>query len=306
MNWPTMKALLIILFAGALVIFLINSFSRFDVDATSSPQAHTSQNQTIPEIRGYDFSDRKAPAHRLSKNLREISGLTFTTDGRLLAHGDERAIIYELDIRTGKEKKQFSVGRLTLMQDFEGIAAKKDTIFLVNSSGVLYRFPEGANGQRVSYREFRTSLDARYNVEGLAYDPATDCLLLACKGFAGAGRDQHKAVYAFSLRTYRLLPEPRFLLPLKAITQAAESKEFNPSGIERHPRTGNFFIIAANGNAIVEVTPGGKMVGISKLLKAVHKQAEGIAMAPDGTMLIANEGGGKEGYIVMYQALQKR
>jgi uncharacterized protein YjiK len=300
-----MKALLVILFAGVLMIFLINSFSRFDVDATSSPQARASQNQTIPEIRGYDFSDRKATTLRLSKNLREISGLTFTSGGRLLAHGDERAVIYELDLRTGKEKKYFSVGRLTLMQDFEGIAAKKDTIFLVNSSGVLYRFPEGANGQRVSYREFRTSLDVRYDVEGLVYDPATDCLLLACKEFSGAGRNQHKAVYAFSLRTYRLLPEPRFLLSLKTVTQAAESKEFNPSGIERHPRTGNFFIIAANGNAIVEATPDGKMVGISKLPKPVHKQAEGIAIAPDGTLVIANEGGEKEGCIVIYRPIQR-
>jgi len=259
----------------------------------------------IPAIRRYDFADHNATQYKLQKALREISGLAFTADGRLLCHGDERGVIYEIDYRTGQQKKQFSLGRSTVVQDFEGIAVKKDTLFLITSNGVLFRFREGTNGEKASYRTFRTSLDVRYDVEGLAYDANTDCLLLACKGYPGRGYDQQKAIYAFSLRTYKLQPVPRFLLRVATIILQSDKKEFNPSGIEQHPQTGNFFIIAANGSAIVEVTPRGEVIGFAELPKSVHRQPEGIAIAADGTLVIANEGGGKDATIVIYKPLQK-
>jgi len=262
------------------------------------------QEQEIPPLRGYDFSDRKAPQYKLEKSLREISGLAFTQDGRLLGHSDELGVIYEIDYRTGGLKKQFSLGRPAIVQDFEGIAVKKDTVFLVASNGMLFRCKEGANGESMRYQTFRTGLDVRHNVEGLAYDPAADCLLLACKGYAGTGYEEQKAVYAFSLRTYKLQPRPRFLLPLKTISRQSDKKEFNPSGIERHPRSGNFFIIAFNGHSILEVSSNGQILGLSALPKSVHKQPEGIAIAANGTLVIANEGGGKEGSVVVYRPLK--
>jgi uncharacterized protein YjiK len=286
------------------IICIVASFTAFfsgSITGVRGQQKRASGMQNIPAIRGYDFADRKVPQFKLPNALREISGLAFTADGRLLCHGDERGVIYEIDYHTGKEQKQFSLGRITVLQDFEDIAVKEDTIFLVTSSGVLYRFHEGADGEKVSYRAFRTALDARYNVEGLVYDDSTDCLLLACKGYPGRGYDKHKAVYAFSLRTYKLHPAPRFLLPLKTILHQSNEKEFNPSGIARHPQTGNFFVIAANGSAIVEVTPKGEVIGFAELPKSVHRQPEAIAIAADGTLVIANEGSGKDGTIVIYE-----
>lgn len=297
--------------ATYLVIFIVATLTACisgsePVTGVPGQQKSASDKQDIPAIRGYDFAERKVPQYRLQTALREISGLAFTDDGRLLCHSDESGVTYEIDYRTGKEKKHFRFGRLPVVQDFEGIAVKKDTVFLVTSSGDLLRCLEGANRERVSYQTFRTSLDARYNVEGLAYDPTTDCLLLACKGYPGKGYDTHKAVYAFSLRTYKLLPAPRFLLPLKTIARQSDHNEFNPSGIERHPLSGNFFVIAFNGYAIVEITPDGNVIGHSELPKSVHRQPEGIAIAADGTLVIANEGRGKEGTIVVYQPVQKR
>lgn len=273
--------------------------------ASTSEEPSRVELEKTPAIRGYDYADRKAPEQKLKKSLREISGLTFTADGRLLCHGDEAAYIYEIDYRTGDEKKRFSMGRPAVVQDFEGIAVKKDTVFLVASNGVLFRCREGANGESVRYENFNTGLDVRYDVEGLAYDPVTDCLLLACKAFAGKDYENQKAVYAFSLQNYKLQEHPRFLLPLSSIAQSTDKKEFNPSGIERHPITGNFFVIASNGSSIVELTAKGEVIGQSDLPKSVHKQPEGIAIASDGTMVIANEGGNKDGTLVIYKPIQK-
>ncbi len=275
------------------------------IGVSQTEQSSVAKQEKIPAIHSYDFSAKKPPQHTLKKSLREISGLAFTPDGRLLCHGDEAAHIYEIDYHTGAEKKRFSLGRPAVVHDFEGIAVKKDTVFLVTSSGVLFRCREGANGENVRFQSFGSGLDIRYDVEGLVYDPATDCLLLACKAFAGSGHENQKAIYAFSLKTYKLQPRPRFLLSLASIVSNADKKEFNPSGIERHPVTGNFFVIASNGFSIVEISSKGEVIGQSNLPKSVHKQPEGIAIASDGTMIIANEGGNKDATLVIYKPIQK-
>jgi uncharacterized protein YjiK len=264
-----------------------------------------------PEIKGYDFSSKATTQCKLPTALAEASGLAFTSDGRLLCHDDEKGIIYEIDHKSGKIVKRFYLGRIFLERDdFEGIATKKgdtrsgkagsDTIFLVNSSGTILRFLEGKDKEHVSFQTFKTPLTTKNNVEGLAYDPVTDCLLLACKGDAGKGYKDDKAVYAFSLKTYKLLPKPRFLLSLNAITKQTGEKEFNPSAIERHPVTGHFFVLAFNGHAMVEMDADGNLVGVSSLPKSVNPQPEGLAIAADGTMVICNEGQGKAGLISVY------
>ncbi len=256
--------------------------------------------QAQPKSVSYDFSDKQATTVALPKALGEISGLAFTHDGRLLGHNDEAGIVFEIDYKTGKEVKRFALGTFTITGDFEGIATKRDTFFLVNSSGTIYRFRESGPGKNVKYEIFKTPLSVKNDVEGLAYDPTTDCLLLACKGEGGKGLGKNKAVYAFSLKTYKLDPKPRFVLPLDDILAQTGKKEFNPSAIERHPQTGNFFVLAYNGFAIVEISPTGKILGVSELKKSINPQPEGLAIANDGTLIIANEGQGKAGSLTIY------
>lgn len=251
-------------------------------------------------IAGYDFSDKNAKTITLPKALGEISGLAFTHDGRLLCHNDEAGVVFEIDYKTGKETKRFTLGTFTVTDDFEGIAAKRDTIFLVNSGGTIYRAREGQAGKSVKYDVFKTALSAKNNVEGLAYDSATDCLLLACKGEGGKSLGKDKAVYAFSLKTYRRDPKPRFVLPLAEILAHTGKKEFNPSALERHPLSGNFFVLAYNGFAMVELDPTGKILGVSELQKSSNPQPEGLAIAQDGTLIIANEGQGKAASLTIY------
>lgn len=256
------------------------------------------------KVAGYDFADKNAKSITLPKALGEISGLAFSADGRLLCHNDEAGMVFEVDYKTGKEVKRFALGTFTITGDFEGIATKRDTIFLVNSSGTLYRFREGELGKNVKYETFKTPLSIKNDVEGLAYDPSTDCLLLACKADGGKDVGKNKAVYAFSLKTYKLEPKPRFVLPLNDILAQTGKKEFNPSAIERHPRTGNFFVLAYNGFAIIEITPAGKILGVSELKKSSNPQPEGLAIAQDGTLIIANEGQGKAASLTIYSPKQ--
>lgn len=279
---------LVLLPVTALVIFL--------------PQ--TSREQTASHQRSmlgaYDLSARPKARFKLPARLSEISGLTMTDDGRLFAHDDERGVVYQLDYTTGRIVKQFSLGRWGVRADFEGIAVKGKVFYLVESNGTLYEFPEGKNDERVSFRTYRTFLTSKNDVEGLCYDPTTDALLLLCKADPGKGYQKHKAVYEFSLKTKSLSSQPRLLIPLKDVTRSSDGHLFNPSGIERHPRSGTFFVIAAQGHAIVELASDGTVLAQQRINKKSDPHPEGITFAPDGSLLLCNDGQGGSGSLSVY------
>ncbi len=248
----------------------------------------------------YDLSDKQPLQFRLPAKLGEASGLATTTDGRLLTHNDEHGTVYDIDYSNGAIRKQFTFGSSLLRADFEDIACVENMVYMVTSDGDIYAFREGQNGERKQFQTYKTFLSRKNDVEGLAYDPVTDCLLLACKGSAGSGLEQYKAVYSFSLKGKKLLDKPRFLLPLKAFAKTARRGQFNPSGIARHPISGTFFIISSDGELIVEISKDGNLLSHQKIPKKVNSHPEGIAFTKDLTMILCNDGQGKASTITLY------
>jgi uncharacterized protein YjiK len=248
----------------------------------------------------YDLREKNPAQFKLPKKLSEISGLAITEEGELLCHDDEQAVVYRLDLRTGKVLGQFSFGSGFLEDDFEGIAVRGDTIYIVNSSGDLFEFPGMPDKKRTSFRLYKTALSSKNDVEGLEYDPVTNCLLLACKGDPGKGFEGDKAVYSFSLATKVLEPSPRFLIDHKKVEKASKGA-FNPSGIALHPVSGTFFVISADGHAVIEVDRSGRMLAQQEIPKSVNTQPEGITFAPDNAMILCNDGQGGTGTITRYE-----
>jgi uncharacterized protein YjiK len=249
----------------------------------------------------YKLESSGASSVLLPKLLREISGIAITEDDRIFVHEDKHGVIYQIDFNSGKVIKTFSLGEKTINEDFEDITIVKNNFYLVTSSGNIYEFIEGKAKENVEYKKYSTGLTEENNVEGTCYDPVTNSLLLACKDFPGKGYDNYRTVYSFSLGNYKLEKRPRFVLPISYITQKLNIKNFHPSGIARHPKTGTFLIISAHGKAIVEVFRDGKIINLSKLSKQKHNQPEGIAFTSDYDLLISDEG--KEyGQITIYSA----
>src|SRR5687768_14749269 len=89
-------------------------------------------------LEGLELRKRSAEQMRLPGALREISGLAVTPDGRVFAHGDERAIVSEVDYRRGAIVKSFALGSPILAGDFEGLAIADKRFFLITSTGRLY------------------------------------------------------------------------------------------------------------------------------------------------------------------------
>jgi len=244
----------------------------------------------ISWIARYDLSAKHPEAYGLPRKLREASGLAVSDSGRLLTHNDELGVVYELDPSSGRVLGSFSLGHFTPEEDFEGIATKGDTVFLVTSNGTIFRFRQAADGSHVRFSVMKTPLGSANDVEGLEYDPGTDCLLLACKGRAGLTREEQKrwkdfrAVYAYSLKEGKLQREPRFLIPLGVL-----GGRFNPSGIARHPLAGTFFVLAAEGSRLVELAPSGEILGVQEIRAKENPNPEGITFLGNGTLVLVND-----------------
>ena len=238
----------------------------------------------------------------LAKKLHEISGIAFDAKGRLFAHDDERAVIYQLDPQNGEIIKSFYLGLLVIEADFEDIAIVGNTFYLIASNGDLYTFKEGKNEERVEFTTIETGLHHRNNVEGLCYDPETDALLFALKGDPGNDLNEKKfrAVYSFSLKTGKLSPEPRFILDISEIEKHSKEKDFAPSGIVRDPVTGHFLVLASVGNVLVELDRKGNILSVEKLSKKHHYQPEGIDFQNAKNLYISDEGK-KHGVLSRYK-----
>lgn len=254
----------------------------------------------------YDLEGKPSTSAELPSIVSEASGLAVSADGRLFCHTDEEGVVYVLDAPTGKIRKRFSLGVLGISGDFEGIAVKKDTLYLVSSEGVIYQFREAPDRGRSNYVTYRTPLRAENDIEGLEYDPSTNALLLACKGkplLRGGSLSLPKeavTVYSFSLDTRTLDTTPRFILEGDGLPHDGKSK-FRPSGLALHPRSGTFFLISADAGAVVELSARGDLLASAKLPRKVHRQPEGIAFLPDGSLVICNDGQReKKGSVAVY------
>jgi len=236
---------------------------------------------------------------KLPKELKEISGLAYSIDNHIIAHNDEEGVVYKIKLPSGEVVNKYILGEKVVSKDFEGIALVEDTLFLVTSNGVLYRYPGFAAENFTEFEKIKTGLNSENNVEGLCYDPATNSLLLACKDKAGKEYKGFKAVYSFNLEKMILESKPRFLISPNELKGKFNIKKFSPSGIELNPVSGTFFIISVDEEAIIEVSPDGKILDAKLFDSKKHKQPEGITFLEDGSLILADEGKGGKGFITI-------
>jgi uncharacterized protein YjiK len=232
--------------------------------------------------------------------LREISGLAATPDGRVFAHGDERAVIVELDVRRERVTKTFTMGRQGARGDFEGLAVADGRFWLVTSDGILYESGEGANGTHVSFRMYDSGVGTQCEVEGLAYDPVAAALLLACKEPRVRALRGMVAVFTWSIPRRTLVSRTGLRVRADVLARSAGVSTFHPSSLERDATTGHWLLVAARERAVVEITPDGRVVAGAALARRSHRQPESIAIASDRTLLIGDEGAGRRATLTTY------
>jgi hypothetical protein len=225
------------------------------------------------------------PAH-----LAEISGLALTQDGRLFAHNDEQGRVVEIDYRRGVVLKHFFLGNTTVRADFEGITVAGQRIFLLASDGRLFEFKEGADRARVPFTVHDTRLGHECEFEGVAFDPAIEGLLLACKNVYKKSLIGSLVIYRLGLDGEKRDKLPPLSIPLEKVIGSNRWKGLHPSDITVDPRNGHYVLVSAQEEALIELLPSGEVVS-ARPLPGGHVHTEGVAITRDGILIISDEGG---------------
>jgi hypothetical protein len=250
----------------------------------------------------YDLSGKPAWRAPLPLDLAEISGIAFAPDGPLLAHGDEQAMIWQFDLRTRQLEGRFAfVGAGGILRgDFEDIQVVGERVFLVTSNAVIYEGNIAPDGKTAESHARTKGLGGGCEVEGMSWDEPTRSLLLLCKTTRSKQWSDRVVVVAVSVDDWRFEPEPRILIKESHLEKFTGQKRFNGSAIVRHPRTGTYLLVAGPQCAFAEVSPAGEVLGGGILHKSLHRQPEGLAIAPDLTLLVSDEAAGGEASITGY------
>lgn len=240
----------------------------------------------------------------LPHRLDEVSGLAFSPDGRLWAHQDESGIVFAIDPETGNVDDGFTLGSpdAPVRDDFEGLAVAGDRFFLVSSRGLLYEFRRVPEDEATPARVTDTGLGRGCEVEGLTFDAATASLLLACKTVSA---------HSDEIRIHRLPLDPRAPVPPPVRVPFRQFEPFglrsvHPSGIDVDPATGTFVLVAAREEAILEISPEGRILSVFGLGRGRHPQAEGVAFGPDGRLYIADERSPRRAHLTVYGPPERR
>lgn len=268
----------------------------------------------------YPFSYRFAAPDailELADDLNEISGLSISPDGQfLLAVQDEQGIVYFVDRTSGEIVKKIDFWK---EGDYEGVETAGEEIFVTKSTGTVYRVMNpGSDGQQTE--KYNDGLDGSNDVEGLAYDPLEQCLLLVCKNHPGDDKDIRN-IYRFPLSEMELDMDPAYQLSLKAIKKYLKTDpdimrlskvkdffyeekndlDFNPSALAVHPFDGNLYLLSSKGKMIIVLNRRNEVIYIQKLQKEEHPQPEGLCFDREGNMYIANEARDAKGTILLYR-----
>jgi uncharacterized protein YjiK len=238
-------------------------------------------------------------AHPLKKwslpdSLAEISGIVWMKDDKFLAIEDMHPILYEIKVgdTSGTITKETEFRKTDDDKiDFEDLAVVNDTVYALWSHGAVFKIvneQKGATSQKT-----KTWLKKDNNTEGLAYDPVSGNLLIACKEESGVENEKNstRAIYEFDIKADSLKPGTFMLINKSDFEKVAGEKiDFYPSAIAVHPVTHDIYIISTKDTkAIAQFSYDGKLKAFDYIDKEVIPQPEGMCFDPQGNLYISTE-----------------
>lgn len=268
-----------------IALLLLTATLLFSCDPNKKKQAKTFQKVSLP----YNF-ETPSEKYVLSKNLKEISGLSYFKNNQLVCVNDEQGKIFVFDIAKKEVVDKIPFGK---DGDYEGVEVVDDIIYVLKSNGKLKGFKIG--------EPYESEIDCSYpdviEYEGLGYNSNKQYLLLAAKERVKS-KDHQKVIYAYDFKKKSLF---KYIgIPEEEVTDEENGKEFKPSGIAVNPITGQIFILASDGKKLLVLAEDGQKQALISLNPQTYRQPEGICFSPEGDLFISSEGKGEEGYILKF------
>ncbi len=267
--------------------------------AAGSPGAGVAPAAGTATLSAY-FSRPAAHEFYLPQGLSEISGLAVASGNSVYAHDDNYGIVYELDLGSGKVLKAFALGKPTVKEDFEDIAVRGGFVYLLASDGRLFEAPIGEHRKRVRYNIYDTGVGTHCETEGLANGPEDGDFLVLCKKPHQDKLKDRLVIYLWSLNSRTPVANPWLEVSLDGLVEPLDQANFHPSAFLWRRELGRFMIVSAKGHSALEVDERGRLIDRVKLDKQVHPQPEGLALMPDGRLVLSDEGPRGHGKISIY------
>jgi uncharacterized protein YjiK len=296
---------------NACAVALLAGVAAMSVACRDTPQGGEVQLKALGNSRERQLASRLAAADQshdsttpvakwiMPPELREISGLALTPDGRVLAHDDEVSKVYVIDPRRGIMLKQFTLGT-GMRGDFESITAAGSDIYMLASNGVLYQFQEGADGAGVPYSAVDLHLGKECEFESMVYQADSNWLVMPCKNARDKTLQHHLVIYHYRLGAPDSSRISMVSIPFQQLVGSNKWKGLHPSDITIDPATGNYVMISSHEQALVEMTPAGDLVRAEPLPKG-HEQPEGVAITKDSILMLSDEATRKPAAITLYR-----
>ncbi len=237
-----------------------------------------------PSPKGYELASPEIK--KLPIELDEISGITWhEKDKSLFAIQDEQGLMYKIRPYQHQNIERWRFG---LPGDYEDVVLQDGKFYVLKSNGNISVFNFSDSGI-VQGAEYPMNLVAGAEFEALYYEPNSRKLVLICKD---CPQDKKKLVstYQFDPAT-NTFENAAMTIDAEGIAGAMgqKSMKFKPSAAAIHPFDGKLYIISAVNKMLVVADRQGRTQEVYMLPPGLHKQPEGIAFAPDGTMFISNE-----------------
>ena len=248
--------------------------------------------------------DQPDQRYQLPDYLQEISGLTYYRDNLLACVQDEDGDIFIFNPESGDIESEFDFGK---SGDYEGLEYVNGNFWVLRSDGNLYKWRPGQE----KAEKFETPFKEENNLEGLGYDSASNCLLLACKDKALIGGKKYKgrAIYQFNLDNEKLRPDPFILLDHDSVENQLENTglfskrhiPFRPSGVAVHPINKDIFLLHSVGKLLIILGQTGEIKSLYPINPLLIEQPEGICFDPQGNLYIASESESEFGYLFLFK-----
>lgn len=245
--------------------------------------------------------------YELPPELIEVSGMAFANDSSLLLVQDEIGELFRLDLLSGESSRHI---KFAGNGDFEGITIEGDNVWVMKSSGKLYRFSQEAS-EKADDKKWEPMLPEGADYESFCYLPCCQKLLAVGKEpvpVEGEENNWQRVIFQMDL-TDPTTPAIFQIINLKEVEAylakyAAQDgteelrerfdpnkkKSFKPSAMAIHPHTGNMYLLASVGKILLVYSPEGLLLHVQPLASDLFPQPEGICFGPDGTLYISHEG----------------
>jgi uncharacterized protein YjiK len=297
---------------------IFNCLNLLLLCSCSMPQQQEKNNNLMISPAEYNLN-RPELALKLPKELKEISGISYYGEDKLLAIQDEHGIVFLISLYSGEILESIPFGK---DGDYEGIASDKENIYVLRSDGNIYTLVLGGHPDSLKVKSTDTPLNSSHDTEGICFDRDNESLLIACKEKGEGETEELRNIYRYRPKEGRLEEIPAYSIRLSDIRDylelAPESEDLQfftahmkkksgelfiyPSDIAVHPISGDVYICSARGiNALLVLSPDGKLKCMMHIPEDLLEQPEGICFNPQGDLIISSEGKPKKERLFLFK-----